>query len=103
VENPLKQEFLKSYDESIKSFEGSVEDLNNFSIWDTLLEFEEFSLIKKVFRASVGDPGFGTLAVPKGGFCSYPNVNKAVIQWLEYKGVNVLDVNKEIEDLEESS
>lgn len=98
----LKQEFLKKYDEVLNFFEGSDEDLNSLNIWDTLLEFEEFSLIKKVFRASIGAPGFGTLVVPDGGFCPYPRVNEAVVRWLEFKGVNVLDVKKEILEIEES-
>jgi hypothetical protein len=94
-----KREFLDHYNTILGLFEGSVEDLDHLNIWDILLEFEEFSLIKKVYRAGSGQAGFGTLIVPEGGFCSYPHVNSAVIQWLEYKGVNVVDVNKEITDL----
>ena len=102
MEFKTKKEFLDHYNTVLGLFEGSIEDLDHLNIWDILLDFEEFNLIKKVYRAGSGQAGFGTLIVPKGGFCTYPNVNAAVIQWLEYKGINVLDVNKEITELENS-
>ena len=97
-----KKEFLKYYDKYLSFFEGSVEDLAQLNIWSILLDFEEFVLIKKLFRASAGAPGYGTLVVPKKGFCKYKYVNKAVISWLRYKGINVIDVREEIQGLQDS-
>ena len=97
-----KKEFLEHYNNLLGLFNNSIEDLDHINLWEILLEFEEFELVKKVYRAGTGQGGFGTLIVPEGGFCTYSNVNAAVIQWLEHKGVNVLNVNEEITDLKNS-
>jgi hypothetical protein len=97
-----KEEFLNHYNTVLGLFDGSSEDLDHINIWDILLDFEEFELIKKVYKAGSGEGGYGTLIVPKGGFCTYAHVNSAVIQWLKYKGVNVVDVQEEISELKES-
>ena len=73
---------------------------NKPDLWEMLLSEGKHDLIKKLRRVEREEGGFGTIVVPKEGFSPNKETNSMVIAWLKKAGTNVLDVQKEIVELE---
>lgn len=78
------------------------EEKKEFDLWEMLLSEGKHDLIEKLRRVERQEGGFGTIIIPEGGFSSNKQTHEMVVSWLEKMGTNVLDVKKEIAELEEA-
>lgn len=71
-----------------------------FFLWDRLIDEGQFHLIRKLRRVEMGEEGFQTIVVPPEGFSEDDRTHNLVVDWLEERGVNVLNVGLEKARLE---
>lgn len=88
--------------EKIKNDSKESSSKESSSLWEALLIEGNHALIKKLRYIEKEEGGFGTIVVPKKGFSPNPEINQKVLKWLKTKNVNILDVNKEVNDLKNS-
>jgi len=71
-------------------------------LYNTLSEEGNLKLINLLKKVDSKEPGYGTVIVPKGGFSLNTKTHAMVICWLKDRNINIVDVDKEISDLENS-
>ena len=70
--------------------------------WVALALEGNFDLISKLHRAVDGEAGFGTVVIDRKGFSPNDDTHNLVLDYLRERGVNVLDGEYEIGNLEVS-
>lgn len=88
--------------ESRRKNNAMKKEINVPALWEKLLSENRHDLIQKFRRVERKEGGFGTIVVPKKGFSKNEETNQLIIDWLIEKGVNVLNVEEEISDLEDA-
>lgn len=76
--------------------------INKKDLWKTLLEENKHDLINKLRKVEKREEGYGSIVIPKNGFSENLSTHFAVVSWLKDKGINIIDTNKIIDDLEKS-
>lgn len=71
-------------------------------LWSLLLQEGNHKLIDKLRRAEKREPGFTTIVVPPEGFSENISTHYVVMSWLKKKKINIVDVNKILDDLTKS-
>lgn len=71
-------------------------------LWSLLLLEENHKLIKKLRHIEKKEIGWGTIVMPKEGFSKNKKTHKEVLKWLKKRKINILDVKKEIKELNEA-
>lgn len=64
-------------------------------LWERLATEGNFKLIRKLRRVEMGEPGFGTIVVPKEGFSESDDTHNLVLEWLEERDINVVNLGLE--------
>jgi hypothetical protein len=72
------------------------------TVWDMLAADGKYDLIRRLQRVERGEPGYGTMIVPEGGWSRDPGTNDRVLCWLKDHRVNVWSPAQEIAELEQS-
>ena len=70
------------------------------TLWERLAMEGKFDLIEKLRRVEKSEDGYSTLVVPPEGFSESDQTHNIVLDWLEERGVNVLNVGLEKARLE---
>ncbi len=73
-----------------------------FTVWDRLSAEGNHTLIETLRRVERKEEGYGTIIIPANGFSKDPETNRAVIEWLQEKGVLVYNPQQEIKELSET-
>lgn len=68
----------------------------NSDLWVRLTMEGCFELIRKLSRVEKKEDGFMTIVVPPEGFSKDDTTHNMVLEWLEDRDVNVLNVGLEI-------
>jgi len=68
----------------------------NTGLWVRLTVEGQFDLIRKLARVEKKEDGFMTIVVPPGGFSEDDTTHNMVLDWLEERHVNVLNVGLEV-------
>lgn len=72
------------------------------TVWDIIASEGKYDLIHRLQRVECGEPGYGTMIVPEGGWSNNAETNNRVINWLKDHRVNVWSPTQEIEELEQA-
>jgi hypothetical protein len=72
------------------------------TVWDMLAADGKYDLIRRLQRVERGEPGYGTMIIPEGGWSRDPGTNDRVLCWLKDRHVNVWSPTQEIAELEQS-
>lgn len=72
---------------------------SNDDVWGVLLAEGNHDLIRTLRRVEKKEGGYGTIVTPEEGFSKKSHTNELVLDWLKKQKVNVLDLQKEKEEL----
>jgi len=62
------------------------------NLWGRLVGEGNLELLSRLSRVEKHEAGYGTVVVPKKGFSDNDDTHNMVLDWLEARGVNVLNI-----------
>lgn len=66
------------------------------TLWNRIVGEGNLELLSRLNRVEKREAGYATIVVPKEGFSDNDDTHNMVLDWLEARGVNVLNIGLSI-------